>query len=141
MASAVAESLATNKLVVAVGSYRSEEQRRRFREIAKCSDASVTTLRIVCPIDTAAKRIRSRSAFGERGPTEKAILQIDAELNRARDIDIMLSNDSSLEHFHRRADAVIQVLEWGSDHDASTAAIMQRIDELATDESGAARMR
>jgi predicted kinase len=120
MGAAVTDSLAINKLVVAVGSFRSEEQRRRFRDIAKCSGASVTTLRIVCPVETAAKRIRSRLASGERGPTEKAILQIDAELNQARDIDAVLTNDSSVEHFNRRVDEVIQALELGSDHDAST---------------------
>src|ERR1700738_4767884 len=42
LGAAVAEALATNKLVVAVGSFRSEEQRRRFRDIAKSSGASVT---------------------------------------------------------------------------------------------------
>jgi predicted kinase len=139
MGTAVTGSLATNRLVVAVGSYRAEEQRSRFRDIANCAGASVTTLRIVCLIDTAAKRVRSRLAFGERGPTEKAILQIDAELNRASDIDLVLTNDSSVEHLHRRADAVIQALEWGSDHDASTVAIMQRLEELAANDIALAR--
>jgi predicted kinase len=119
MGTAVTDALAINKLVVAVGSFRSEEQRTRFRDIAKCFGASVITLRIVCSIETAAKRIRSRLASGERGPTEKAILKIDAELNRANDIDAVLTNDSSVEHFHRRVDEVIQALEFGLD-DAST---------------------
>jgi predicted kinase len=127
MEAAVRDSLATNRLVVAVGSFRSEQQRRRFRDIATNAGASVTTLRIVCPIKTAAKRVHSRLAFGERGPTANAMLQIDTELNRASDIDIVLTNDSSVEHFHQRVDAVIQVLEWASDHDASTAAIIQRL--------------
>jgi predicted kinase len=106
MGAAVAEALATNKLVVAVGSFRSEEQRGCFRDIAKGSGANVTMLRIVCPTETA-KRIRSRLALGERGPDEKAILQIDAELNRASDIDIVLTNDSSVEDFHQQIDALI----------------------------------
>ena len=126
MGAAVRDSLATNKLVVAVGSFRSEEQRRRFRDIATSSGASVTTVRIVCSVETAAKRIRSRRAIGERGPNEEAILQIDAALDRANDIDMVLTNESSVEEFHRKIDALIQVLEWGSDRHESTAAIMQR---------------
>jgi predicted kinase len=133
MAAAVRASLATDKMVVAVGSFRSEEQRKRFRDIATSFGASVMTLRIVCPIETAAIRVRSRRALGERGPSETAIRQIDAELNRARDIDIALTNASSVDHFHRRADAVIEVLELDWDHDASTTAIKQRLEKLAID--------
>jgi predicted kinase len=133
MAAAVAVSLLRNRLVVAVGSFRSEEQRRRFRAIATNVGASVTTLRVVCPIETAAKRVRARLASGERGPTADAMLEIDAGLNRSNDIDLVLTNDSSLEHFHRRVDAVIQALEWGSDHHASNAAVAQRAEELASD--------
>jgi predicted kinase len=133
MAVAVAEALSRKELVVAVGSFRSEEQRRRFRAIAISASASVTTLRVVCPIETAAKRVRARLASGERGPTADAMLQIDAALSPASDIDYVLTNDSSVEHFHRRVDAMIQALEWGSDHHASGAAIMQRAEELATD--------
>jgi predicted kinase len=133
MAAAVRASLATDKLVVAVGSFRSEEQRKRFRDIATSFGASVMTLRIVCPIETAAMRVRSRRALGERGPSETAISHIDAELNRARDIDIALTNASSVEHFHQRVDAVIEVLELDWDHDASTTAIKQRLEKLAID--------
>jgi predicted kinase len=110
MAAAVADALAANKLVVTVGSFRSEEQRRRFRGIAERSGATATTLRIVCPVETAAERIRLRRGLGERGPTEKAILQIDAELNRASDIDMVLANASSIDDFHRQIDAVVQPL-------------------------------
>jgi predicted kinase len=119
MGAAVTDSLTTNELVVAVGSFRSEEQRRRFREIATNAGASVTTLRIVCPIEMAAKRVHSRLASGERGPTANAMLQIAAELNRANDIDAVLTNHSSIEHFHQQVDAVIQAIESGSDHHAS----------------------
>jgi uncharacterized protein len=119
MGAAVRDCLATNKLVVAVGSFRSEEQRRRFQGIAISSGASVVTLRVVCPIETAAKRVRSRLSSGERGPTAEAMLQIDAELNRAKDIDAVLTNDSSIEDFHRQVDAVIEAIESGSDRRAS----------------------
>jgi predicted kinase len=125
MGAAVREALATNKLVVAVGSFRSEEQRRRFRDIATGSGASVTTVRIVCSVETAAKRIRSRRAIGERGPNEEAILQIDAALDRGSDIDKMLTNDSSVEEFHRKIDALIQVLEWSSEPHESTAVLVR----------------
>jgi predicted kinase len=110
MGAAVADALATNQLVIAVGSFRSEEQRSRFRAIAKTSGASVTTLRVVCPVETAAKRIRARLALGERGPDEKAIRQIEDGLNGADDIDLVLTNDSSMEDFHRRVDAVLEPL-------------------------------
>jgi predicted kinase len=110
MGAAVADALATNKLVIAVGSFRSEEQRSRFRAIAKSSGASVTTLRVACPVETAANRIRVRLALGERGPDEKAILQIADGLNGADDIDLVLTNDSSMEDFHRRIDAVVPTL-------------------------------
>jgi predicted kinase len=115
MGVAVAAALATNKLVVAVGSFRSEEQRRQFRNLGTNSSAKVTILRIVCPIETAATRIRSRHLSGERGPNQEAMLQIDAELNRANDIDIIVTNETSIEHFQQRVDAVIQC---GSDNDA-----------------------
>jgi predicted kinase len=119
MGDAARDSLTTNKLVITVGSFRSEEQRRRFRNIATNSDAYVVTLRIVCPIETAAKRVRLRLASGERGPGEEAISQIDAELSRASDVDVVLTNESSIEDFQPRIDAVIRALELGSDHAAS----------------------
>jgi predicted kinase len=134
MAAAVRASLATEKMVVAVGSFRSEEQRKRFQDIATSFGARVVTLRIVCPIETAAMRVRLRRALGERGPSETVISQIDTELNRARDIDIALTNASSLEHFHRRTDAVIEVLELDWDRVASTATIKQRLEKLAIEE-------
>jgi predicted kinase len=134
MGGAVADSLTSNRLVVAVGSFRSEEQRRRFREIAINAGASVMALRVVCSIETAANRVRSRLASGERGPTADAMLQIDAELNRATDIDAVLTNNSSIEHFHRQVDAMVQAVEWGPDHHVSNATIMQRFEGLTTDD-------
>jgi predicted kinase len=119
MAAAVADALSRKKLVIAVGSFRSEEQRQRFRDIATSAGASAIVLRIVCPIETAAKRVRSRRASGEPGPTANATLQIEEELNGARDIDAVLTNDSSIEHFHRQVDSVIQAVDSGSGHHAS----------------------
>jgi predicted kinase len=110
MGAAVANALATNKLVIAVGSFRSEEQRSRFRRIAKGCGASVTILRVVCPVETAANRIRARLALGEGGPDEKAIVQIADVLNGAEDIDLVLTNDASMEAFHRQIDAVLEPL-------------------------------
>jgi predicted kinase len=111
MAAAVTSALGTNKLVVAVGSFRAQEQRRRFRDIATSLAATVTTVRVVCPVETAAKRVRSRRAIGERGPDQKAIVQIDAGLNQAKDIDAVLTNDRAVDEFHRQIDALIQGLE------------------------------
>jgi predicted kinase len=110
MAAAAAAALATKKLVLAVGSFRSEHQRNRFRNIASSADAPVTTLRIVCPVEIAAGRVRCRIASGERGPTETAIQKIDTELSRANDIDAVLTNDTSIENFHRQIDTVIGLL-------------------------------
>src|SRR5262245_6835338 len=62
MGAAVATSLATRRLVVSVGSFRAEEQRQRFRDIATSSGAGMTTLRITCSIETAADRLRARLA-------------------------------------------------------------------------------
>jgi len=135
MAAAVADALSGHRLVIAVGSFRSEEQRRRFRDIGTSTGARVTTLRIVCPIEMAAQRVRSRLASGERGPAADAMRQIDAELNRANEIDAILTNNSSFEHFHRQVDALLQALEWGSEHDASNASIVQRFQQLATGKS------
>jgi len=118
MGSAVTASLATSRLVVAVGSFRAEEQRRRFRDIARSRGASVTTLRVACPVEVAAERVRARIALGERGPTETAIRQIDGILSRAGDIDIVLTNDKSIEHFHRLADVMIERLRSGSGYDS-----------------------
>ena len=131
MAAAVEDALTRHRLVIAVGSFRSEEQRRRFRDIAASSCASMTMLRILCPVDTAAQRVRSRLASGERGPTADAMRQIDAELSRASEIDAILTNDSSIDSFHQRIDAMLQALEWGAEHDASNASIMQRFHQAA----------
>lgn len=139
MGNAVRDSLLRHKLVVAVGSFRSQGQRHQFRDIAMSSGASVRTLRVVCPVEVAARRVQSRLASGERGPTETAIRQIDAELNRASDVDIALANDSSLQDFYRRVDIVAEVLGWGSDNDTSGATIARRIEELAGDDIALAR--
>ena len=67
-------------------------------------------MRVVCPVETAAKRIRARLALGERGPDEKAIRQIADGLDGAHDIDLALTNDSSIEDFYSRIDAVLEPL-------------------------------
>lgn len=108
MATAVKVSLATNRLVIAVGSFRSDEQRKRFRDIASDVKAAETTIRIVCPAEIAAERIRLRFASGERGPNENTIREIDAELSSAPDIDCMVNNSSSFSDFYRHIDTVIQ---------------------------------
>jgi predicted kinase len=108
MGAAVAGALTTSELVIAVGSFRSEEQRSRFRAIAKSSGASVTTLRVACSVETAAKRISARLALGDRGPDENGIHQIEDALKGAEDIDLVLTNNSSIEDFHRRIDAVLE---------------------------------
>jgi predicted kinase len=106
MGAAAKDALATHKLVVAVGSFRSEEQRKQFREIAKLSNATATTLRIVCRVETAAERVRLRTGLGERGPSLSTIREIDNQLNKAGDISLALVNDSSMESFLGRIDAV-----------------------------------
>jgi predicted kinase len=130
MGIAVTNALAKSKLTVAVGSFRTEELRKRFRDIAESSEASATTLRIVCSAETAADRVRARLANGERGPTLETISRIDAELDRANDVEIMLINNLSLEHFYRKADAVMQALDWACENDASNADIARRLDHL-----------
>jgi predicted kinase len=133
MEAAATRALRTNKLVVAVGSFRSGELRSRFRNIAKNGGASATTLRIACSAETAAERIRARLAFGERGPTQETIEQIGAELDQASDIEIMLTNDLSLERFHQKVDAVMHILDWGSETEASTVDMIRRLGQLGTD--------
>jgi predicted kinase len=133
MGTAATHALASNKLVVAVGSFRSEELRSRFRDIAKNVDANVTTFRIVCFAETAAERIRARLAFGERGPTQETIEQIGAELDQANDIEIMLTNNLSLECFFQKVDAVLHILDWGSETEASTVDMIRRLQQLRMD--------
>jgi predicted kinase len=110
MRAAAKEALEQHKLVVAVGSFRSEEQRKWFREIARSSDATPTTLRIVCRIETAAERVRLRTTLGERGPSFSTIRDIDDQLNRAADIDLAVINDSSMEGFCTQIDAIFASL-------------------------------
>jgi predicted kinase len=135
MGTAAAAALALNKLVSVVGSFRSVEQRRRFWDLGIAAGAKVTKLRLVCPLATAAERIRSRFATGERGPGELAILHIETELNQASDMDVVLRNDSSIERLHRQVDAMIELLQ----SDSSIAAIKQRIERLAKEEPPVAR--
>jgi predicted kinase len=85
MGTAAKEALETHTLVVAVGSFRSEDQRKQFRQTAKLFNATATTLRIVCRVETAAERVRSRTMLGERGPSLSTIRDIDNQLNRAVD--------------------------------------------------------
>ena len=84
----------------------------------------MTTLRIGCPVETAAQRVRSRIARGEGGPSEETIRQIDDVLNRASEIDAVLINDTSIEHFHQQIDTIIQSLESASDSDTPAAAVI-----------------
>ena len=111
MGAAVTAALRSSKLVLAIGSFRAVHQRTCFRNIASSIGASVTALRIACPVAIASKRVRLRIAEGERGPTARAIGQIDVELNRATDIDVTLTNDTSIEAFYRRIDALIESLK------------------------------
>jgi len=108
MGAAVTAALGSSKLVLAIGSFRAVHQRTCFRNIASSIGASVTTLRIACPVAIASKRVQLRIAEGERGPTARAIREIDVELNRATDIDATLTNDTSIEAFYRRIDALIE---------------------------------
>jgi predicted kinase len=133
MGAAATDAIAKHSLTVVVGSFRSEELRRRFRDIAKNVDANVTTLRIVCSAETAAERIRARLAFGERGPTQETISQIAAELDQASDIEITLTNDLSVECFYQKVDAVMHILDWGSKNEASTADMTRRLEQLGAD--------
>ena len=110
MGDAVAAALKTSRLVFAVGAFRSEDQRRRFRDIAKRAGASATVLRVSCPVDTAAERVHSRLASGERGPTREAIGQIDATLSWASDIDVVLANEQSVENYYGQVDRLIERL-------------------------------
>jgi predicted kinase len=114
MAELTATSLAAKKAAVVVGSFRSDFQRRRFRDIAARKAAAVLTIRILCPVQLAAQRVTLRSARGERGPPLAVIEEIDAELGRATDIDETLVNDTSLERLYDDADAILQSLtfEW-----------------------------
>ena len=140
MGAAVTASLATSKLVLAVGSFRAGDQRRRFRDIARDIGARATTLRIASPVETAATRVQSRLASGERGPTADAIRQIDAALSGAGDIDVVLSNDTSIEHFHRRVDAMMEFLVRGSDqHPPAATVFVEQFEELAACELALAR--
>ena len=93
----------------------------------------MTTLRIVCSAKTAAERIRARLAFGERGPTQETIFQIGAELDQASDIEIVLTNNLSLERFYKKVDAIMHILDWGSEKDASTADIVRRLKQIGMD--------
>jgi predicted kinase len=133
MGAAATDAFANNKLVVVVGSFRSEELRSRFRKIAKNGGANATTLRIVCSAETAAERIRARLASGERGPTQETISQIGAELDQASDIDIVLTNNLSSEYFYQRVDTVMNTLNSSCESDASTSDMMRRLEQLGMD--------
>jgi predicted kinase len=133
MGAAATDALANNRLVVVVGSFRSEELRKRFRDIAKNAGAKATILRVVCSAEKAAERIRARFAFGERGPTQETISQIGAVLDQASDVQIMLTNNLSLEHFYQKVDAVMNIFDWSSESEASTADMMRQMEQLGID--------
>ncbi len=113
MRDAAAEALSRSPLVLAVGSFRAEPQRKLFRDMALERGADATTVRVSCPVATAAERVRARRALGERGPGEDAIRRIDAELDQARGIDAVLTNEGTVEDYHRRIDRLIEALAAG----------------------------
>jgi hypothetical protein len=104
MAMEVADAMTTSNLVVAVGAFRSGALRHRFRQLATSVPAVATTVRISCAVSQAARRVRARSARGDRGPTEHVIAKIDAELARADDIDLVIENSSTITQFLDRTD-------------------------------------
>lgn len=113
MEKAVADAMKVANLVVAVGAFRSETLRNNFRRLAAGGSIVTKTLRISCAVSEAARRVRVRRALGERGPNESVIAQIDAELARARDIDVVIENDSTIAQFFEQADAFAKALMQG----------------------------
>ncbi len=107
MATAASRSLLDGKLVVVVGSFRSEHERHRFREIARKAEAAVIALRIACSAGLAAQRVRTRGLLGEGGPNLETIEQIDRILNSASDVDLVVPNETSIESLYLSADAVL----------------------------------
>lgn len=113
MAIAVNSSLSAYPLVLAVGSFRSQDQRRQFREIGAHLGARVSTVRVACAAEIAASRVLARRAEGENGPDQEAIHRISSELDRADDIDIIISNEASIAVLQKRADVIIsEALSW-----------------------------
>ena len=110
MEDSVTAALANHRLVVAVGAFRSKIQRRRFREIARRARTPVTSLRIACPVETAATRVLARRVRGDHGPTEDIIGQIDRDLANSSDIDLLLYNNTSIDRFHEQVDALMMTL-------------------------------
>jgi predicted kinase len=110
MATAASRSLLDGKLVVVVGSFRSEHERHRFREIARKAEAAVIALRIACSAELAAQRVRTRGLLGEGGPNLATIEEIDRILNSASDIDGVVRNETTIGALYEAADAVLGFL-------------------------------
>ena len=142
MADAVTASLRTNALVIAGGSFRSKDQRAHFRELASDVGASTSTIRIDASIEVAAGRVSARVAKGQEGPTLDAIQKIDKELNTSDDIDIVLTNNSTVEKFRQRIDTLATCLVWTlDDRIHAPSAFVERFEELAAAELKLARSR
>jgi predicted kinase len=107
MAMAAKRALQASTLVLTIGSFRAQEHRRRFRDMATGIGAQVTIVRISCSAEIAADRVLARRAEGENGPNEAAIRHISAELDRADDVELIISNDGSIELLCKRADALM----------------------------------
>jgi predicted kinase len=103
----VAKALTKFNLVLAVGSFRSERRRNRFRGVGEQRGAGVIILRVACSGSIAAQRVLARLAHGEEGPDRAAIDRIESELARATDIDIVLHNESSIDEFRQRTDELM----------------------------------
>lgn len=129
MGAAVTDALAKNRLTVAVGSFRSEELRNRFRAIARNVDAHVTTLRVVTSAKTAAERVCARRELGERGPNQEMIARIGAELDQADDVEIVLINNSSFQDFYQKVDAVMRLVTCASKNDVRIADVTRRLEQ------------
>jgi predicted kinase len=130
MGAAATQALANRRLVVTVGSFRAASQRRTYRELASSTGASAVIVRVLCPVETAAERVRLRRAQGERGPGAEAIRAIDDELSAADDIDAALSNDTTIDHLCRRADAVMEALM----EPTAGSTLIERFGDLAAEE-------
>jgi len=140
MGNAVVESLKTHWLVLAVGAFRTVDQRKMFRQIADQAGVGTTAILVDTPAEVAAERVKARSQRGRLGPTSTVIDDISAQLDAAMDIDFAITNGTTTKRFQERIDSVMTSLAWVLEHPTrAVSEFVERFEELVGGELRLAR--
>lgn len=137
MSRAVRESLQTDRLVVAVGSFRELRQRDLVRHAAQSIDVPALTLGVIAPVETATSRVEKRG----RGPDAQAIALIGSVLSEAKDIDVRISNFGTRQRLYGEIESLMDPIIWALNApDLPTSTLVEYFETRAAQELSSAHL-